>query len=34
MALADRLEGLARLHANGILTDEEFASAKRSLLGT
>jgi hypothetical protein len=33
-SLAERLEGLAKLHATGILTDEEFASAKRSLLGT
>ena len=31
-ALEDRLRGLARLHANGALTDEEFAAAKRRLL--
>ena len=30
--LADRLAGLARLHADGILTDDEFGAAKRRLL--
>jgi hypothetical protein len=30
--LADRLAGLARLHADGVLTDDEFAAAKRRLL--
>jgi uncharacterized protein YbaR (Trm112 family) len=30
--LADRLAGLARLHADGILTDDEFVAAKRNLL--
>ena len=30
--LADRLAGLARLHAGGILTDDEFNAAKRHLL--
>jgi putative oligomerization/nucleic acid binding protein len=29
----DRLEKLGRLHAQGLLTDEEFAVAKRKLLG-
>jgi putative oligomerization/nucleic acid binding protein len=33
-SLADRLAGLARLHADGVLTDEEFAAAKRRLLET
>jgi Short C-terminal domain len=32
-ALRDRLEDLARLHADGVLTDEEFAAAKRRILG-
>jgi len=32
-SLSDRLVGLARLHANGTLTDEEFAAAKRKILG-
>jgi hypothetical protein len=32
-SLSDRLAGLARLHANGTLTDEEFAAAKRKILG-
>jgi hypothetical protein len=27
--LADRLTGLAKLHADGVLTDDEFAAAKR-----
>ena len=31
-ALADRLAGLGRLHAAGILTDDEFGAAKRQLL--
>jgi putative oligomerization/nucleic acid binding protein len=31
-SLADRLAGLAKLHANGHLTDEEFAAAKRRVL--
>jgi uncharacterized protein YbaR (Trm112 family) len=31
-SLSDRLQGLAKLHADGILTDEEFAAAKRRLL--
>ena len=30
--LTDQLTGLARLHAEGVLTDEEFAAAKRRLL--
>jgi len=29
----DALEGYARLHADGVLTDEEFAALKRRLLG-
>jgi uncharacterized protein YbaR (Trm112 family) len=33
-ALAEQLEGFARLHADGVLTDDEFAAAKRRLLGT
>jgi uncharacterized protein YbaR (Trm112 family) len=33
-ALARRLEGLGKLHAEGVLTDEEFAAAKRRLLET
>jgi uncharacterized protein YbaR (Trm112 family) len=33
-ALARRLEGLGKLHADGILTDEEFTAAKRHLLET
>ena len=32
-ALDDRLRGLAKLHADGTLTDEEFAAAKRRVLG-
>jgi len=32
MTLADRLSDLARLHADGILTDDEFSAAKRHLL--
>ncbi len=31
--LSDRLEALARLHANGVLTDAEFAAAKERILG-
>jgi D-serine deaminase-like pyridoxal phosphate-dependent protein len=31
-SLADRLADLARLHADGILTDDGFAAAKRHLL--
>ncbi|MFL5682418.1 MAG: SHOCT domain-containing protein [Chloroflexota bacterium] len=30
--VADRLQDLARLHANGVLTDDEFAAAKRNVL--
>lgn len=30
--IADRLQDLARLHAKGVLTDEEFNAAKRNLL--
>jgi hypothetical protein len=33
-SLASQLKGLADLHANGVLTDEEFAAAKRRLLGS
>lgn len=31
--IADQLHGLAELHANGVLTDDEFATAKRHVLG-
>lgn len=31
-SLAEQLQGLARLHADGVLTDEEFASAKATIL--
>ena len=31
-SLSDRLVGLAKLHADGILTDDEFAAAKRKIL--
>ncbi len=31
---ADELEHLAQLHASGVLTDEEFASAKAKVLGS
>jgi hypothetical protein len=31
---ADELEHLGQLHASGVLTDEEFASAKAKVLGT
>jgi len=34
LSLTDRLQGLAKLHADGILTDEEFAAAKQRLLET
>jgi len=30
---ADQLEHLGQLHASGVLTDEEFASAKAKVLG-
>ncbi len=32
-SIADQLQGYAKLHADGVLTDEEFAAAKRRLLG-
>lgn len=31
---ADRLNELARLHADGTLTDEEFSQAKREVVGS
>jgi hypothetical protein len=31
---ADEIEHLAQLHASGVLTDDEFASAKAKVLGT
>ena len=31
---ADELEHLAQLHTSGVLTDEEFASAKAKVLGS
>ena len=31
-AIGDRLQDLAKLHAKGVLTDEEFTAAKRRLL--
>jgi uncharacterized protein YbaR (Trm112 family) len=31
--LVEQLEGFARLHADGVLTDEEFAAVKRRVLG-
>ena len=31
-SLGDRLVGLAKLHADGILTDDEFTAAKRKIL--
>jgi Short C-terminal domain len=31
---ADELEHLAQLHASGVLTDEEFASAKAKVIGS
>ncbi len=33
VAISDRLEALSRLHANGVLTDAEFAAAKERILG-
>jgi hypothetical protein len=32
-SVADRLAELGRLHASGVLTDEEFAAAKARILG-
>jgi len=32
-SLAEQLEGLGRLHTDGVLTDDEFAAAKKRLLG-
>lgn len=32
-SVADRLADLGKLHATGVLTDDEFAAAKRRLLG-
>jgi uncharacterized protein YbaR (Trm112 family) len=32
-SLAEQLAGLAELHAQGVLTDEEFAATKRRLIG-
>jgi hypothetical protein len=32
--LANQLESLARLHDEGVLSDDEFAAAKARLLGT
>ena len=31
--LSEQLEGYAKLHADGVLTDEEFAAVKRRVLG-
>lgn len=31
-SLADQLAGIAKLHADGLLTDDEFAAAKRRVL--
>jgi len=31
---ADQLEHLAQLHTSGVLTDEEFASAKAKVIGS
>ena len=31
---ADELEHLGQLHSSGVLTDEEFASAKAKVLGS
>jgi hypothetical protein len=31
---ADQIEHLAQLHASGVLTDDEFASAKAKVLGS
>ena len=33
-SLAEQLEGLGSLHANGVLTDAEFTAAKQRLLGS
>ena len=33
-SLTDQLQSLSALHANGSISDEEFASAKSRLLGT
>ena len=33
-SLAEQLEGLASLHADGVLTDDEFAAAKGRLIGS
>ena len=33
-AMLDQLNQLARLHQQGVLTDEEFAAAKAKLFGT
>lgn len=33
-SLPDQLASIARLHADGLLTDDEFATAKRRLLGS
>jgi multidrug resistance efflux pump len=30
---ADEIERLAKLHASGVLTDEEFAAAKAKVIG-
>ena len=32
-SIHDQLTGLAKLHADGVLTDDEFAAAKRRILG-
>ena len=32
-SLAEQLEALATLHTDGVLTDVEFAAAKKRLLG-
>lgn len=32
-SMAERLENLGKLHATGVLTDEEFTAAKKRLLG-
>ena len=31
---ADQIEHLAQLHSSGVLTDEEFATAKAKVLGS
>jgi hypothetical protein len=33
-SLAEQLEDLGKLRADGVLTDDEFAMAKRRLLGS